>query len=338
MGSQVSNCMGKRALITGITGQDGSYLAELLLSKGYEVFGLVRRNSITEHQQSRLDHAFIAHRVQNVYGDLLDASSLNEAVKNAKPDEVYNLAAQSHVRISFEIPQFTTQVNALGALNMLEAVRRYAPEARYYQASSSEMFGNSVDIDRRQRETTPMHPVSPYGCAKLFAYHATRHYRESYGLFACNGILFNHESPRRAANFVTQKIIKNAKRIKHQIQAGVVPAPLELGNLDAARDWGYARDYVRAMHAIVNHTRPDDFVVATGEAHTVREFCRLVFDLLGLDHRDWVRVNPKFLRPNELDYLCGDATKIKNTLGWAHAGAFKALIRRMLVGGDEVST
>ena len=243
----------KKAFITGISGQDGSYLAEYLLSLGYEVHGIVRRNSVCEHQQSRLDH--IRDEIQVYYGDLLDVSSLNRVLGEVKPDEVYNLASQSHVRISFDVPQFTVQTNALGAMNVLQACRENCPDTHFYQASSSEMFGNSVDEDGCQRETTPMHPVSPYGCAKLFAYSIVRNYRHSYKMFAANGILFNHESPRRGSNFVTNKVVKGAVAIKKGKAEG-----LELGNMDSHRDWGHSRDYVRAMHAILNHGEPDDFV------------------------------------------------------------------------------
>ncbi|QDL56075.1 GDP-mannose 4,6-dehydratase [Rhodoferax aquaticus] len=315
--------MAKKALITGITGQDGSYLAEHLLSMGYEVYGLIRRNSVTEHQQSRLEH--IADSVQNEYGDVLDVASIDRVLSKVKPDEVYNLAAQSHVRISFDIPQFTVQANALGAMNVLESVRTHCPEARFYQASSSEMFGNSVDIDGKQREDTRMTPVSPYGCAKLFAYSMVRNYRNAYKLFASNGILFNHESPRRASNFVTTKIVKNAILISR----GKVKQ-LELGNLDSQRDWGHSKDYVKAMHLILNHDRSDDFVVSTGETRSIRDLCEIVFRKLGLDYRDYVVQNPKYMRPEELSYLCGDSTKIRTTLHWKPDYSFEMLIDDML--------
>jgi GDPmannose 4,6-dehydratase len=320
--------MAKRALITGITGQDGSYLAEHLLEQGYEVHGLVRRNSITEHQQSRLDR--IATHVRNVYGDLLDCSSLDNVMRVAQPDEIYNLAAQSHVRVSFDIPQFTAQTNALGALNVLESMRRFAPQARYYQASSSEMFGNSVDADGKQRETTRMVPVSPYGCAKLFAYSITRNYRVGYKLFCSNGILFNHESPRRASNFVTSKIVKNAVLIsKGKLDK------LELGNLDSQRDWGHSKDYVRAMNLILRHEKPDDFVIASGETHSIREFCEIVFRKLGLDYREYVVQNPKYMRPEELKYLCGDSTKAREVLKWRPAYTLDTLIDEMIAAFQE---
>ena len=250
----MENTKKKKAFITGISGQDGSYLAEYLLSLGYEVYGITRRNSTPEHQQSRLDK--IINDIHVYYGDLLDQSSIERLLDEIQPDEIYNLGAQSHVRISFDVPQFTVQTNALGVLNILEAYRRACPNARFYQASSSEMFGNSVDDDGFQRETTPMHPVSPYGCAKLFGYSIVRNYRKSYKLFASNGILFNHESPRRGTNFVTNKVIKGAVEIYYGKKD-----KLELGNLESYRDWGHSKDYVRAMHAILNHNTPEDFVV-----------------------------------------------------------------------------
>ncbi len=315
--------MAKKALITGIAGQDGSYLAEHLLSLGYEVYGLIRRNSITENQQTRLDA--IAERIHNQYGDVSDVSTIDRVMMRVKPDEVYNLAAQSHVRISFDVPQYTVQTNALGALNVLESVRSHAPEARFYQASSSEMFGNSVDPDGKQRETTKMNPVSPYGCAKVFAYNIVRNYRHAYKLFASNGILFNHESPRRASNFVTSKIIKNAVLISQ----GKLDK-LELGNLDSQRDWGHSKDYVRAMHLILQHTEPDDFVISTGQTHSIREFCEIVFKKLGLDYKDYVVQNPKYMRPEELRYLCGDCSKAKKILHWTPTYTFDGMIDEMI--------
>ena len=315
--------MSKTALITGITGQDGSYLAEYLLENGYRVFGLIRRNSVTEHQQNRLEH--FSHRVHNEYGDVLDVSSIDRIMSESKPDEIYNLAAQSHVQVSFEIPQFTVQTNALGTLNVLESMRKYAPKARFYQASSSEMFGNSVDGDGKQRETTRMTPVSPYGCSKLFSYSIVRNYRNAYKLFAANGILFNHESPRRASNFVTSKIVKNAVLI-----ARGKATKLELGNLDSQRDWGHSKDYVRAMHLILQHHEPDDFVVSTGETHSIRDFCDIVFGKLGLDYRSYVVQNPKFMRREELRYLCGDCSKAKQILGWKPTYTLDSLVEEMI--------
>ena len=315
--------MPKKALITGITGQDGSYLAEHLLSLGYEVHGLIRRNSITEHQQSRLDS--IADKIHNQYGDVSDVSSIDSVMMRVKPDEVYNLAAQSHVRISFEVPQYTVQTNAVGTLNVLESMRSHAPASRFYQASSSEMFGNSVDPDGKQRESTRMTPVSPYGCSKLFAYSIVRNYRNAYKLFASNGILFNHESPRRASNFVTTKIIKNAVLIS----MGKLDK-LELGNLDSQRDWGHSKDYVRAMRLILQHPTPDDFVISTGETHTIRQFCEIVFRKLGLDYKKYVVQNPKFMRPEELNYLCGDCSKAKKILGWKPEYTFDSMVDEMI--------
>ena len=309
----------RKAFITGINGQDGSYLAELLLERDYKVYGIARRNSVPEHQESRIDH--IESFITTDYGDLLDPSSIDRLLKQIQPDEIYNLAAQSHVRISFDIPEFTTQTNALGVLNMLESYRQNCPNARFYQASSSEMFGNSIDEDDYQRETTPMNPVSPYGCAKVFGYNIVRHYRNAYNLFASNGILFNHESPRRGSNFVTNKVVKAAVQIKK----GLLDK-LELGNMDSYRDWGHSKDYVNAMNLILNHTQPDDFVVATGETHSVREMCDYVFSQLDMDYKDFVFQNEKFLRPEELKYLRGDSTKIRSALGWSPTYSFESLM------------
>ena len=313
----------KKAFITGIAGQDGSYLSEYLLSLGYEVHGIIRRNSVTENQKTRLDSK--AAEISTYYGDLLDEGSLSRLLDEIQPDEIYNLAAQSHVRISFDVPQFTAKTNALGALNVLEAYRKHCPKARFYQASSSEMFGNVVDDDGFQRETTPMQPVSPYGCAKLYAYSIVRNYRKSYSLFACNGILFNHESPRRGSNFVTNKIIKTAVQIKLGKRD-----KLELGNMDSHRDWGHSKDYVRAMHAIINHDEPDDFVIATGETHSIRDLCQYVFSRLDMDYQDYVVQNPVYLRPQELKYLKGDASKAKCVLKWEREYTFQALLDEMI--------
>lgn len=312
-----------RALITGISGQDGSYLAEYLLLLGYEVYGIVRRNSVYENQEARLEN--VQGRVGLFYGDVLDVASLYDIFRKVRPDEVYNLAAQSHVRISSDVPVFTVQVNAVGALNVLEATRQICPSARFYQASSSEMFGNSMDSDRFQRESTTMNPVSPYGCSKLLAYSLVRHYRKSYEMFAVNGILFNHESPRRGSDFVTNKVVKTAVRIKCGLEK-----KLELGNLDSYRDWGHAKDYVRAMHMMLNHNEPNDFVVATGKAHSVRDLCEYVFDQLGLDYREFVVQNPALLRPEELSFLRGDAALIRATLGWQPEYAYEQLLNEMI--------
>lgn len=312
----------KTALIFGIAGQDGSYLAELLLSEGYEVHGVIRRNSVPEHQETRLHHL---DQVKLHYGDLTDESGTSRILNSVAPDEIYNLAAQSHVRISFDVPMFTGQVNAMGTLALLEELRNCQSSARFYQASSSEMFGDSVDEDGFQRETTPMHPVSPYGCAKLYSYHITRNYRKAFSLFASNGILFNHESPRRGSNFVSSKVVKTAVEIKLGMQTELV-----LGNLDSQRDWGHSKDYVRAIHSILQHDEPDDFVVATGETRSVRDLCKLTFGMLDLNYLDFVRQDPKFLRPEELPYLRGDATKIRSKLGWKPQVSFETMIAEML--------
>ena len=312
----------KKALITGISGQDGSYLAEYLLDLNYEVHGIIRRNSVAENQQYRMDG--IRENLHVYYGDLLDQTSLEKILTEVRPDEIYNLAAQSHVRISYDIPQFTVQTNALGVINMLEAYKRLCPDAKFYQASSSEMFGLTVEDDNFQRETTVMNPVSPYGCAKVFGYNIVRHYRRAYGLHACNGILFNHESPRRGSNFVTSKVVKGACMIK----LGQLDK-LEMGNMDSFRDWGHSKDYVKAMHMIINHSVADDFVVSTMETRSVRDMCDIVFKYLGLDYKDYVTQNPKFLRPEELPYLKGDSTKIRTTLGWAPTYTFEEMMQEM---------
>jgi len=316
--------MKKKAFITGINGQDGSYLAEYLLTKDYEVYGIVRRNSIAEHQESRIDH-LVGNGVNTEYGDLLDVSSLERMVRTIQPDEIYNIGAQSHVRISMDIPQFTVQTNALGVLNILEAYKNNCPKARFYQASSSEMFGRSVDEDGYQRETTKMSPTSPYGCAKVFGYNIVQHYRNAYDLFAVNGILFNHESPRRGSNFVTNKVVKAAVKIKNGLQD-----KLSLGNLDAHRDWGHSKDYVRAMHMIINHKEPDDFVCATGVANSVRDMCDYVFSQLDLDYKNYVTQDPKFMRPEDIQLLRGDATKLKTTFGWKPEYTFEKLMDEMI--------
>ena len=313
----------KKAFITGINGQDGSYLAEYLLGLRYKVHGIVRRNSVPEHQQSRIDDTRTNMHVY--YGDLLDQGSIEHLLDKIQPDEIYNLAAQSHVRISYDIPQFTAQTNALGVLNMLEAYRRSCPKAKFYQASSSEMFGLSVDADGYQRETTPMNPVSPYGCTKVFGYNIVRNYRNAYKLHASNGILFNHESPRRGSNFVTNKVVKAAVSIKLGLED-----KLELGNVDAYRDWGHSKDYVRAMHLILQQNKPGDWVVATGETRSVRDMCEYVFGKLGLDYKQYVIQNKKFLRPEELPYLKGDSTKIRTELGWTPTYTFEDMMDEMI--------
>jgi GDPmannose 4,6-dehydratase len=315
--------MSKTAFITGITGQDGSYLTEYLLELGYRVTGIVRRNSVSENQDHRLSK--LSGEIELVYGDLLDQASLVNALSKFKPNEIYNLAAQSHVRISSDIPQFTVQVNALGALNMLEAYRFICPDALYYQASSSEMFGQNIDADGFQRESTKMDPVSPYGCAKLFAYNLTRHYRNAYKLHATNGILFNHESPRRGSNFVTNKVVRGALSIKNGKQQ-----TLEMGNLDSYRDWGHSYDYVRAMHLIINSESQSDYVVATGESYSVRELCVYIFSKLGLDYSNYVVQHDKYMRPEELKVLKGDSSKIRNDLGWNPKYTFETLLDDMI--------
>lgn len=313
----------KVALITGINGQDGSYLAEFLLENDYEVHGIIRRNSIPESQTKRVDHIFndlVLH-----YGDMTDMMSLINIIRESKPDEIYNLAAQSHVKISFEEPIYTTQVVAVGTLNLLEAIRIVNPKIRMYQASSSEMFGNSVDDDGFQRETTPMHPASPYGCAKLFAYNLTRNYRKSYGMFVSNGILFNHESPRRGSNFVTNKVCKEVIKIKFGLSR-----QLALGNLEATRDWGHAKDYVEAMWLMLQHDNPDDFVCSTGVSNSIRRLAEYAFGLVELDYRDYVVIDEKYYRPEDIQNLKGDSTKIRETLKWKPKYTFETMVEEML--------
>ena len=315
--------MSKKAFITGITGQDGSYLSEHLLNLGYEVFGLVRRNSVTENQATRIDK--LRSSLNLFYGDLLDQSSIDKNLKKIKPDEIYNLASQSHVRVSYDVPQFTVQTNALGVVNLLESVKIHCPNAKIYQASSSEMFGNSKDSDGMQRESTPMHPVSPYGCSKLFSYSLLRNYRKAFNLFASNGILFNHESPRRATNFVTTKIVSTAIQIKKGNMKY-----LELGNLDSQRDWGHSKDYVKAMHLILKHDEADDFIISTGKTKSIRDFCNIIFSKLDMNYEDYVKINPKFIRPEELNYLCGDSSKAKKVLGWKPEYSFESMVDEIL--------
>jgi GDPmannose 4,6-dehydratase len=315
--------MTKTALISGISGQDGSYLSEHLLALGYEVHGIVRRLSVSENQDSRLKN--IAGKINLHYGDLQDTFSLQRIVSQVQPDEIYNLGAMSHVRISFDIPAYTIQTNAIGVLNMLEIARTAEKKPKFYQASSSEMFGNSVDKDGVQRLTTPMNPVSPYGCSKVLGYNLVRHYRNAYKLHACNGILFNHESPRRGSNFVTNKVVKTAVEIKKGLKDRLV-----LGNLDSFRDWGHSKDYVRAMHLILNHDIADDFIISTGVTKSVRELCEYVFNSLGLDYREHVVQDPKFMRPEELKYLKGDSTKSREILGWTPEYTFETMLDEMI--------
>ncbi len=313
----------KKVLITGISGQDGSYLAEFLLDKGYDVYGIVKRNSVTESQFLRIDQ--IREKLTLFYADLTDLASLSHVIKNVHPDEIYNLAAQSHVRVSFDQPVLTSQVTGIGALNLLEAARLYSPLARIYQASSSEMFGNNVEPDGFQRESTRMSPASPYACAKVFAYNITRNYRHSYDMFVSNGIMFNHESPRRGTNFVTNKVCKEAVRIKY----GLVDK-LEMGNLDAERDWGHAKDYVKAMWMMLQHNEPDDFVCATGVSHSVRELVEYVFSRLGMDWEKFTEVSPRLLRPEEVESFRGDSTKLRRTLGWEPTYTFETMLDEMI--------
>jgi GDPmannose 4,6-dehydratase len=311
--------MSKNALITGITGQDGSYLAELLLEKGYKVYGLRRRTSVPIMEN--IEH--IKNEIEFIEGDLLDQGSLIQAIRKSNPDEVYNLAAQSFVATSWEQPVLTGQATAIGVTNMLEAVRLVKPDARFYQASSSEMFGKVVETP--QTETTPFYPRSPYGVAKVYGHWITVNYRESFDMFACSGILFNHESPRRGVEFVTRKVTDAAARIKLGLQN-----ELRMGNLDAKRDWGFAGDYVKAMWLMLQQDQPDDYVISTGETHTVEELVQIAFDHAGLNWRDYVVIDPKFVRPAEVDLLLGDCTKAKEKLGWKLEVGFEQLVKMMV--------
>ncbi len=316
----------KKALITGITGQDGSYLSELLLEKGYMVYGLVRRAST--FNTARLEHIYRdphekGVRLRLIYGDLNDASSLNQIIKKINPDEIYNLGAQSHVRVSFDIPEYTAEISGLGTTRLLEAIRESGIKTKFYQASSSEMFGKVREIP--QNEKTPFYPRSPYGAAKVYAYWMTVNYREAYDIFACNGILFNHESPRRGETFVTRKITMALARIKHEVQDR-----LYLGNLDAKRDWGYAGDYVEAMWRMLQQPKADDYVIATGETHSVREFLEEAFDYAGLDWKKYVSIDKRYLRPTEVDVLFGNSTKARKKLKWKPRVKFRELVRMMV--------
>ncbi|MDQ3917409.1 MAG: GDP-mannose 4,6-dehydratase [Acidobacteriota bacterium] len=316
----------KRALITGITGQDGSFLTELLLEKGYEVYGIIRRSS--SFNTDRIDHLYQdphepGTRLRLVYGDLNDSSSLNTLIRQIQPDEIYNLGAQSHVRVSFDVPEYTGEVTGLGTVRLLEAIREAGIKPKFYQASSSELYGKVVETP--QKETTPFYPRSPYACAKAYAYWITVNYRESYQMFACNGILFNHESERRGETFVSRKITRAATRIKLGLQQ-----KLYMGNIDARRDWGHARDYVEAMWLMMQAEQPDDYVIATGETHSVREFLEEAFGYLGLDWEKYVEIDPRYFRPAEVDLLLGDPTKAKTILGWEPKVSFKELVKIMV--------
>ena len=313
----------KIALITGINGQDGSYLAEFLLEKGYEVHGTLKRNSISENQTARLDDIYDQLKLH--YADLTDLSSLINVIQKTKPNEIYNLAAQSHVRISFDQPIYTANATGLGTLNMLEAIKLIDPTIKLYQASSSEMFGNNIDEDGYQRESTPMSPVSPYGCAKVFSYNICRNYRNSYNMFISNGILFNHESPRRGTNFVTNKVCKEAVKIKLGLSN-----QLKLGNLDATRDWGHAKDYVEAMWMILQQDAPDDFVCSTGISHSVKELVEYVFNKLELDWKKYLKIDEKFYRPEELSDLKGDSKKLRDLTEWKPKYTFGSMLDEMV--------
>lgn len=314
----------KKAFITGITGQDGSYLTEFLLDKGYEVHGIVRRNSTLI--RSRIEHLFPEYKDKRIflhYGDLADGTNISRLLYNIQPDEIYNLAAQSHVRISFDIPVYTADVTGIGVIRLLEAIRDTGLKTKFYQASSSEMYGKAKEIP--QNEETPFHPRSPYACAKVFAHHQTINYRESYGIFACCGILFNHESPRRGENFITRKVTQAIAEIKKGLRSTVA-----LGNLDAKRDWGYAKEYVEAMWLMLQQSKPDDYVIATGETYSVREFVEEAFSYAGLNWQDHVKFDERFLRPAEVDLLVGDYSKAKTRLGWEPETKFKDLIHLMV--------
>jgi len=314
--------MKRKALITGITGQDGSYLAELLLEKDYEVYGIIRRQS-TDNTTENINH--IIKDINLEYGDMSDANSLQNAVSLIRPHEIYNLAAQSHVKVSYDNPVYSTNVIALGSLYLMESMRHFVPYSRYYQASSSEMFGNSKDKDGYQRETTKFVPANPYACAKLFAYNLGVNYRNAYNLFISNGILFNHESPRRGEQFVTTKIVKEAVKIKLGLSD-----ELRLGTLDSSRDWGHAKDYVKAMWMMLQHTNGDDFVCATGVNHSVKELCEYTFNKLNLDYTQYVKIDSKHKRPEELRYLKGDSTKLRTVLGWEPDYTFESMLDEMV--------
>lgn len=323
----------KKALITGITGQDGSYLTEFLLKKGYEVYGVIRRSS--SFNTERIDHIYKDPHLPDanmklVFGDLNDASSINRILRDINPDEIYNLGAQSHVRVSFDIPEYTAEVTGLGAIRILEGIRETGIKTKFYQASSSELYGKVQEVP--QKETTPFYPRSPYACAKLYAYWITVNYREGYNMFACNGILFNHESPRRGETFVTRKITKALANIKHGLQK-----KLYLGNLDAKRDWGFAGDYVEAMWLMMQQDKPDDYVIATGETYSVKQFLEEAFGYAGLDWKEYVEIDSKYFRPTEVELLIGDPSKAKKILNWHPKVSFKELVK-MMVDSDMEAT
>jgi len=323
----------KKALITGITGQDGSYLAELLLAKGYEVHGIIRRASTFNTE--RIDHLYQDPHINGVrlflhFGDIADSTNLIKLLYRVQPEEIYHLAAQSHVRVSFDIPEYTGDVTGLGTVRILEAIRETGLKAKFYQASSSEMFGSALEIP--QRETTPFHPRSPYGAAKVYAYWVTVNYRESYGLFACNGILFNHESPRRGETFVTRKITRAAAHIKAGLQD-----KLYLGNLEAKRDWGYAKEYVEAMWLMLQQSEANDYIIATGESHSVKEFLTEAFSYVGLNWQEHVEIDPRYYRPAEVDVLLGDPSKAERKLRWTPKTGFKELVRLMVAADVELA-
>ena len=311
----------KKALITGVNGQDGSYLSELLIDKGYEVHGILRRHSVAENQDARI----ASLDIKTHYGDLTDEVSLFKILNAVKPDEIYNLGAMSHVGISSQMPAFTIKTNSLSVISLLEFTKEICPECRVYQASSSEMFGNSIEEDGFQRLTTPMNPVSPYGCSKVMAYNLIKFYRQAYNKFYCNGILFNHESPRRGSNFVTNKVVKSVVMIKKKLLK-----KLELGNMDSQRDWGHSKDYVKAMHLIMKYKTPSDWIVSTGETRSIRDFCEYAFKLVDLNYLDYVEQNKKYMRPLELDVLRGDSSKTRKLLNWKPDYTFELMIEEMI--------
>lgn len=317
--------MNKRALIIGANGQDASYLAELLVSKNYEVYGTIRRNSVPESQTTRIEKLHRHKQINLIYADLLDRSSIDFAIESIMPDEIYHLAAQSHVKISFDLPKYTIDVNCGGTINVLESARIHAPDAKIYNAASSEMFGNSIDTDNYQRINTPMIPVSPYGCSKLFAYNISHNYRNAYSMFISSGILFNHESPRRGINFVTNKIVTDAIAIKNGLKETIT-----LGNLDAYRDWGHAKDYVEAMWLMLQQNKPRDYIISTGIAHPVRYVLEYVFDYLGLDYQKYLILDSKYERPEELHYLRGDSSLAKSELNWNNTYTLEKTLEEMI--------